>query len=787
VADHVGEAYTLNNIGTVVNALGEPQLALGQLEQSLTIFRAAGERKGVAYANRDLGIIYYSLGEAESSIYYFRQALELSREVGDRQLEASCLLNVGLASNSLGHTEQALASLNEALTLQRAIGDHNGEAHTLNYLGTIYDTDRRGARQKALDYYGRALRLSRDPEVADRESEAQTLYNMGRVYSRLGEQQQAFGHFSQSLRLFSLIKNRRGAAFALHGMAGVERDRGRLDDALRHAEASVELIETLRDRIAGPDWRASFMASARGLYELNVDVLMRLHRARPRGGYLAQSLVVSERARARSLLELLLEQRADIRQGVSASLLERARGLEQMLNDKAEYQMRLLSGRHTPEEVAAVDAEITRLNVEHQEVEARIRAESPRYAALAQSASRPSALPLIQRGLPGDDTLLLEFFVGEEKSYLWLVSGDALNGFTLPGRAQVEEAAALVMSPLTEHGTREEFEAKAADLSRLLLGQAAPQLGRKRLVIIADGALEYVPFAALPAPSRGRRPYVPLINDHEVINLPSATVLATLREQLTRRTPAPKEVAVLADPVFTTSDTRVVRADGTHEGASGPPQAGNADRPHVSARPLDQLMRSGLSLERLPGTRKEAELILSLVPKESALAAFDFDASLATALSPRMRDYKIVHFATHGFFNPTRPELSGLILSLVDKNGAERNGFLSIPQVFGMSLAAELVVLSGCQTGQGKHVKGEGLIALTRGFMYAGAPRVVSTLWHVPDDATAELMGRFYGAMLRQGLRPGAALRAAQLSMSGDARWSAPQQWAGFIISGEWR
>lgn len=361
VADHVGEAYTLNNIGTVANALGEPQLALGQLERSLAIFRVVGERKGAAYAIRDLGIIYYSLGEAESSIYYFRQALELSREVGDRQLEASCLLNVGLASNSLGDTEQAPASLNQALTLQRAIGDHNGEAHTLNYLGTIYDTDRRGARRKALDYYGRALRLSRDPEVADRESEAQTLYNMGRAYSKLGEQQQAFSHFSQSLRLFSLIKNRRGAAFALHGMAGVERDRGRLDDALKHIEASVELIETLRDRITGPDWRASFMASARGLYELNVDVLVRLHRARPRGGYLAQALAVSERARARSLLELLLEQRADIRQGASASLLERARGLEQMLNDKAEYQMRLLSGRHTPQEVAAVDTEITRL------------------------------------------------------------------------------------------------------------------------------------------------------------------------------------------------------------------------------------------------------------------------------------------------------------------------------------------------------------------------------------------------------------------------------------------
>lgn len=794
VADRVGEAYTLNNIGEYVNGLGEPQQAVGDYEQSLAIFRATGERKGAAYAIRDLGRIYNSLGETKSSIYYFRQALTLSREVGDRQLEASCLLNLGLALNSSGDTDQALDSLKQALTLQRTIGDHNGEAHTLDYLGTIYDNDGRDDRQKALQYYAEALRLSRDPEVADRGGEAQALYNLGRVYSKLGghRRQQAYGYFSQSLDLFRQIKNGRGAAFSLRGMAGVERDRGQLDAALTHVEAAVALIETLRGRIVGPDWRASFMSSARELYELNVDVLMRLYRARPHDGYLSKALEVSERARARGLLELLAEQRTDIRQGISPSLLERARSLEQTLKDKAEYQMRLLSGKNTPEEVAAVDAELTRLNAEYQEVEARIRAASPRYAGLAQPHLQ--SITSIQKELLGDDNLLLEFFVGEERSYLWLVSGGTLTGFTLPGRAEVEASAAKVISLLAEHGTKEEFETKAADFSRMLLGQAASQLGRKRLVIVPDGALEYVPFAALPAPASRGRAYVPLINEHEVVNLPSAAVLATLREQLAQRTPAPKEMAILADPVFTAGDERVGRAGGVRKEALEKTPAERAERSGpaddvrpLSVRPLDRLVRSGVSLERLSGTRREAELILALVPKGSALAAFDFDANLDTALSPQMRDYKIIHFATHGFFNPTRPELSGLILSLVDKNGAERNGFLSIPQVFGMSLAAELVVLSGCQTGKGKQIKGEGLIALTRAFMYAGSPRVVSTLWQVSDDATAELMGRFYRAMLGQGLRPGAALRAAQLSMMADARWNSPHHWAGFILSGEWR
>jgi CHAT domain-containing protein len=199
------------------------------------------------------------------------------------------------------------------------------------------------------------------------------------------------------------------------------------------------------------------------------------------------------------------------------------------------------------------------------------------------------------------------------------------------------------------------------------------------------------------------------------------------------------------------------------------------------------LKRAGIDLRRLPFSRYEAERLLALVPRRDALAAFDFAASQTTAMSEDLRQYRIVHFATHGYLNSDRPDLSGLILSLVDEQGTPQDGFLSLPEIYNLRLGADLVVLSACQTALGKQVRGEGLIGLTRGFMYAGAPRVVASLWAVEDRATAELMGRFYTAMLQRGSRPAAALRVAQLSMFRERRWSAPHQWAGFVFQGEWR
>jgi CHAT domain-containing protein len=344
---------------------------------------------------------------------------------------------------------------------------------------------------------------------------------------------------------------------------------------------------------------------------------------------------------------------------------------------------------------------------------------------------------------------------------------------------------------------RANYWPQAAILSRMLLGQAASHLGAKRLLIVADGALQYLPFGALPAPEMERRRNKgageqsgevagkprnpqstirnPLIVEHEIVHLPSASALALLRRELAGRQPAPKAVAVLADPVFSADDARVKPSNKAQSGEEAPSDLTRA------------IGDVGGELKRLLMTRDEAETILSVTPRNSGFAALDFRANRATATGDELSNYRIVHFATHSLLNSKHPELSGMVLSLVDEKGRPQDGFLRMHEIFNLRLPAELVVLSACQTGLGKKLEGEGLVGLTRGFMYAGAARVVASLWEVNDVATAELMKRFYRHMLQDGMRPAAALRAAQIEMWKKPQWQSPFYWGGFILQGEWK
>jgi CHAT domain-containing protein len=240
---------------------------------------------------------------------------------------------------------------------------------------------------------------------------------------------------------------------------------------------------------------------------------------------------------------------------------------------------------------------------------------------------------------------------------------------------------------------------------------------------------------------------------------------------------------VLADPVFGSNDKRFPGAISQQESRGDISKQGDLQEQQLarSARESD------VTFKRLPFTRQEADRILSLVPEAARMQAFDFAASRATATSPELSQYQIVHFATHGILNSLNPELSGVVLSLVDDKGTPQNGFLRLHDVFNLNLPAELVVLSACQTGLGQEVKGEGLVGLTRGFMYAGTPRVLVSLWSVDDEGTSELISRFYKKMLQEKLQPAAALRAAQIEMWQEKRWQAPYYWAAFTLQGEWR
>ncbi|HEX8149988.1 MAG TPA: CHAT domain-containing protein [Pyrinomonadaceae bacterium] len=795
IGDRQGEATTLTSIGVSYYGLGEMQRALDYYQQAMALWKALpdSDRGDGAFTLHSMGVAYAKLGEKQKALDYLNQALALRRAAGDRGGEASTLNNLGAVYNSIGEGRKALDYYGQSLALRRAVGDRRGEAYTLNNLGAVYDS--LGEKQKALNYFDQALALRR--AVGDRSGEANTLTSIGAVYYSLGEWQKALDYFNQALPLSRAAGDRGWEATTLRNLARLERDRGNLAAARKLMSDALPLIEFIRAKVAVQELRASFFSTVRDNYELYIDILMRSHEAEPSAGHAAQALQISERARARSLLELLAEAGTDIRQGVDPRLAERERSLRQQINSKFEYQIRLLNTKHIPEQAAAAAAAIAALTAELEEVQGHIRTSSPAYAALTQP--QPSTVREIQQQVLDPETLLLEYALGEERSYLWLVSHTSLSSFTLPKRAEIEAAAVALTRLLSEGGTPEEVDRQATAVSRLLLAPVASLLGRKRLVIVADGALQYVPFAALPRPAPPGRATAsaPLVATHEIVSLPSASTLVSLRRQVAGRRPPAKRLAVFADPVFTRDDARIKGRPATAPASSEPPAQGEARRAAETAqrehtRAADAahslgLKRAGVDLRRLPFSRQEAERLLALVPKREALAALDFKASQATAFSPELGDYRIVHFATHGYLNPERPELSGLVLSLVDERGEPQDGFLSLSEIYNLRLSAELVVLSACQTGLGKQVQGEGLVGLTRGFMYAGAPRVVASLWAVQDRATAEMMVRLYEAMLQRGARPAAALRAAQLSMLREERWSAPHLWAGFVIQGEWR
>ncbi len=810
IGDRLGEADTLNTMGLAYFSLGENQEALGYFNQALPLKRAVGDKGGEGNALNSLGMVYSTLGEQQKALDYFEQSLVLERAVDDRQGVASTLSNMAKVYQVLGDKQKSLRYYGEALPMLRAIGDRFGEAITLNNIGTLYNST--GESRTALGSYSQSLAIFQ--AIGNRASHAKVLSNLGNAYISLGEFQKALECLKQALTIQQAIGDKFNEPMTLRRIALVERDQGHLLEARARIERALELIESTRAKFIGQELRVSYLATKQDFYEFYIDLLMRLHQLKHNRGYVEEALGANERRRARGLLDSLIEARADIRQGVPPEVLERGRSLQQKLNAVSEKQIRLLSGKHTEEQAAALAKEVNEATTEYQQVLAQIRQSSPRYAALTQPVSLSATE--IQQQVLDEDTLLLEYALGGERSYLWAVTPTSVKSFELPKRADVEAAAKRVYEALTARNKTVRFEKQekrrariaqaddeyleaSAALSQMLLGPLAGQLGRKRLLIVSEGALQYVPFGALPIPThqlsenrlRQQAPrtasYRPLIEEHEILSLPSASVLAVLRKEWVGRQRGARTVVVLADPVFHDDDPRVKQSK-TKEVAQADVQSSKSTGMRGMATELERSARDTGEVEfrRLPYSRREAEAIVALTPKGMGMIALDFDSSRATATSTALSDYRIVHFATHGLLNSQHPELSGIVLSLVDDAGRPQDGFLRLHEIYNLKLEADLVVLSACRTALGKEIKGEGLMGLTRGFMYAGSPRVIASLWAVDDEVTAELMKQFYREMLIKGQRPAAALRAAQVSVWKEKRLP-PYYWAAFVLQGEWK
>ena len=786
--NRVAQIRTLNNLGYAYDQLAEGQKALQSYRQALDLARATSNAKLEATALNNLGETYLALGDLETALKHFRQALPVIHRLGDRSEEAKTLINAGQAFQRLKRSDEARKAFDQALALARALKDPETQTFALAHQASLFVKLRQPAR--AVEPARQALRLAQG--FPDRE--ISVIYTLGNAHREMGELRSAQEELERALSLAHDRGDRSFEADINLNLAKIARTRGDLTAALDRAHSAVDIIESIRTSVFDQRLRTSFLATRQDFYEVYVDTLMPRPGAPADAVRIAEALGVNERGRARSLLDILSESGAELRAGADPVLVDREHRLRDQVNARDRYRFNLLA-EERPDRRKLEDAQrkLEETLDEYGRVQAELRASSPGYAALTQP--QPLSVAEIQEQILDGKALLLEYSLGEERSFLWVVTPDAVRSFTLPGRARIERLARRYYELVTARnqgapgeslqagkrridGADAEAGRVGRELSRMLLGPAERLLGDRPLLIVADGALQYIPFAALPAPSSAD----PLAARHDVVSLPSASALAVLRREVRGRSRAPKTLAIFADPVFQKSDERLTRRPGELDRV--PLAAIHATRGWSPAR---QGNGEHSTFRRLPASSKEARAIAALVPPDQRFLALGFEASRSRATGPELAQYRNVHFATHGVLDSRRPELSKLVLSLYDEKGKTQDGFLRLNDIYNLRLDADLVVLSACQTALGQEIRGEGLVGLTRGFMYAGAARVVASLWSVEDRATAELMESFYRGMLRQGLSPAAALRRAQLEIARQPGRKSPYYWAGFSLQGEWR
>ena len=813
-------ASVLASVAVASDKLGNWNEALEYYDQALAKYPKDDPLQATTLDNK--GELYVVLGDLVKARECYEQALKLLDAAGkpDVDTKAGLLVHLGQLSIASGDISTAIKTFEEALSLDPPAARR---ANVLTNLATALSMN--GNFERAMLFYNNTLEIQKD-----QRGRALTLQKRGEAYASLGRKEEALNDFRAALPLWKAVNDQRGEASTLSAMARLEQARGNLSAALNHNAEAIRIIESQRTNISSYQLRTSYFAAQENYYALDVDLKMQLSKAEKRTEYLAAALEANEKARARVLLDSLNE--AGIERTASSensdprfsSLMEERLNLLSILASKAQARTRFLNGPHSPEQIQTLDRQLNELSAKYDELEVKIRSRNPKFAALTKPI--PAKLSEIQQQLDAD-TLLVEYLLGEPRSYAWVVSTETIEGVELPARDEIEVLAKRVSRALSERGRIEknespsrrqqriknaesDFKESSSLLSKAVLAPINHLLTKKRLLIVADASLQLVPLTALPDPNslpsqqpinQGVRSVPSMIEKHEIISLPSASVLVLQRRELAGRNPAPYALAVIADPVFGRDDPRLstVRNAKPAREKGQPPHSTSASNALLveSASPKNTGLltralegvgiKSVNEIPRLPFSLQEANAILKTVPPSQRFSALSFRANRSTVLNPKLAQYRHIHLATHGVMDLNHPELSGVLLSMVDENGKEQNGYLGLNDIYTLNWPAELVVLSACETGIGKEVKGEGLIALTRGFMYAGAARVVASLWKVDDYATAVLMAEFYHEMLVNKTNAAAALRIAQLKLSRHPAWRNPHYWAGFVLQGEWR
>ena len=775
LGDVASTAGTLNNLATIYGNRGDHDRAIAAHLEAREVARASGSANDLAYATLGLGSQSFSLGTWQESMDYLIDAAGQFEALGDRSGLAFARHTLGVVYLALGHDVDAVTTLESVLPLREHDPARLGT--TLQSLAGAYrSAGQVDAARSALE---RALALKR--KASDTPGEAATLRSLAGLEMAEGRRDEALRHASQSRTLAEksgtpdsvalsialrsrATGSRPDAALAadlerqvndpvvrrvprteavLHAeLARVALNLGDLDRARSHVADATARVEAMRSSVAALDLRATYLASHADLLDLEVDILLRSHAASPDAGHDRTAFVAAERARSRRLRDAL----ADAAVPRAADNTVRAREL-QFENEVSAAAVKLERAvSRAASDVPTLQAELDRRLLALRTFRAEARAQLPWRRELPAPD-----LAAIQQQLP-DRTAVLAYWLGPHRSAAWVVTNRTLTTVSLPERAAVDDAVRRMHATVADGSVDDELRRVAT----LLLQPLEPHLRANRLAFVVDGVLEHVPFAALPL-ADGRR----MLERYETMRLPAAAWVAL--PGTPARTRDARRVAVIADPVYAPYDARV---------------AGRLSR--VATPAVDAEADRG-ALARLRFSRQEAEAIATLAP---ATVLRDFQANKTAVLSLPLGDIDILHVASHAAQHATRPDLSGLVLSLVDETGTAIDGRMRLHEVVGLPLSGQVVVLSACQTIVGAELRGEGLQGLARGFLQAGARTVVASLWDVDDRATMVLMRHFYEALVRDRVPAARALERAQQAMRQDTRWSGPRHWAGFVTLG---
>jgi CHAT domain-containing protein/tetratricopeptide (TPR) repeat protein len=774
--DEFGLAETRMGMADVDLITGEQERALEELIDTLPHWprfrdREDGKESEIA-AYRKLGFAYTATGNYDSAAAALRKAMSLARSLGNPRVTAETLVVEAQLAPLRGDNAQALKTCEQALAASRAAGYQRGEALALIELAKLRMAA--GQPRLALSPLEQALRIA--TQLGQPYDEANARRPLGMAHAALGETSAAEHEYLAALAIERQIGDRFGEVQTLVETARLEDRLQQPEQSLSRLEEALAVIDRTRSSLAAPELRATYLASQRAAYELSARVLMRLYQKHPSEGYELRALDVSERAHARTLLDAM---------GGTHVQLDRAQDRELRAQlDAVDASLHLLA---SGDDSARLQARIATLLTTRSQLELQVQSYRAGNAGVASEQLAPLPLAAIRQQVLHGDTILLEYFTGVEQSHLWVVSRTALRHYALPGEAVLGSAVRRLYDsltaanhlplsmPIAERQARlaaadDTAALEARNLQRLLLPLPASVLGKGALLIVADGPVQMAPFAFLPDPGDSSRR---LGSVHTIAVGPSASVLAQIRKL--QEPDADGRILIVADPVYSRSDPRFgTGTDGSAAGTTAPTS-------YSLRAAQDQRIQS---LPRLPMSRTEAEHIAKLAPGR-ATTLLDFNAAPDAFERLAQDRFSIIHIAAHTVLDYRHPDLSGLVLSLVDRQGHRRDGFVPLLDIYKLRLHAGLVVLSACETYIGKDLRGEGFLGLARGFLYAGARQVLASLWKVDDRATAVFMERFYVALLRDHLSAPAALRRAQNEMAEDAVWRSPRYWAGFVLEGD--